>query len=241
MDAETKKKWSNIEIDNEAIKASLSDEPNFVKMVEDKMACDRINLKKGGLTELSLGESIPRETTEVFSQAQNDAMLAWMKEPSNITPAPPTGDLFEGVVTYFGKTLPSDEAKGPVRGRYNTALAQGIWDNDSLTPETISTAVTVGITNAITTVLKSPELTNLLEGMAKTKAVGGMMEALVQHGGRQGLDARTMNQNAIEMCHFAEMAFEQYRKTLKSKNEGVSDELVDAERDFRESEKETSS
>lgn len=77
-------------------------------------------------------------------------------------------------------------------------------------------------------------LTEILTGTAKAKGVSDMLAALLQHDGRNALDARHVEQNAIEITHHLEAVFDKLVSHLKDKNEGKLDpDLHNAEEEFR--------
>jgi len=87
---------------------------------------------------------------------------------------------------------------------------------------------------AIATFLTSNRLPEILEGYAKASAVNGILQGLVTHSGRGGMDARLMKQNAIEASEFIEKCFEHYSEKLAAKKMGeVDTEIHDGENDFK--------
>lgn len=103
-------------------------------------------------------------------------------------------------------------------------------DSHIVVTEELSTALATCLTTALTNVLKSPEMGQFVETLAKGKALSGMMEALVSHDGRKGLDASTMKQNAIEISHFIDQVFDKFKTRAVEKSSGeVASDLVDNE------------
>jgi len=75
-------------------------------------------------------------------------------------------------------------------------------------------------------------LTQVLTGYAKTQSVAAIANGLAAKEGRNSLDARLMNQNAIEISTFIETVYDHYAERLKGKNER-DPELKDGEADFK--------
>jgi hypothetical protein len=71
----------------------------------------------------------------------------------------------------------------------------------------------------------------VLNGYAKTQCVKDILGGLTAHSGRDGLDARTLSQNAIEIVEQVEKVFEKYSERLEGKNRDP--EVKDAETDFK--------
>lgn len=95
-------------------------------------------------------------------------------------------------------------------------------------------AVATGISQGLVAVLTSPELGQVIETIAKGKAISGMLEGLVAAEGRKGLDASVMNQNALEITHLIEKAFDKFKSRAVEVSEGERGDDVDGEKSFRE-------
>lgn len=93
----------------------------------------------------------------------------------------------------------------------------------------VSDSIAIGISKGILSIITSPEVSVFMESIAKGKALSGMMEALVQHDGRKGLDASLMKQNSIEIAHFIEQAFTQFQKRAMDVTNGTDPEIKSAE------------
>lgn len=100
----------------------------------------------------------------------------------------------------------------------------------------VSNAIATGLEKAITGVLKSPELSSFIEGLTRSKGILGVMQGLATHSGRNALDARTMDQNALEIFHLMDKAIEATKSRLQEKASGVEldPEIKDAEKEFQE-------
>lgn len=89
--------------------------------------------------------------------------------------------------------------------------------------------------NALATFVTQGGLGNLLEGYSKIAAGNGILQGLVTHSGRQGLDARTMKQNGIEAFHAMNSMQEAMKERLREQRENPElseQELHDAENEF---------
>lgn len=75
-------------------------------------------------------------------------------------------------------------------------------------------------------------LANLLSVHVRTQALQQMLGGLTQHAGRDGLDARTVEQNAVEIVAHVEAVFKKFQENLASKNK-VDPDMHDAEKDFK--------
>ena len=100
----------------------------------------------------------------------------------------------------------------------------------------VSNAIATGLEKAITGVLKSPELSSFIEGLTRSKGILGVLQGLATHSGRNALDARTMDQNAMEIYHLMDKAIEATKSRLQERASGVEldPEIKDAEKDFQE-------
>lgn len=72
----------------------------------------------------------------------------------------------------------------------------------------------------IATFVTSGGLSSLLSGVARGNAVSAMLGGLTQHAGRDGLDARTLKQNAIEIVEQIEAVFTKFEERLSAKRRG---------------------
>ncbi len=86
-------------------------------------------------------------------------------------------------------------------------------------------------TKEISTFLNGGGLANILSGYARSQAVGGILEGLASHDGRNALDARVIQQNALDMVTQVEKVFEKYGQVLEAKGKEDPD-IHDAENDY---------
>lgn len=77
-------------------------------------------------------------------------------------------------------------------------------------------------------------LQKVLSGYARAQSVTALLGGLTSHSGRNGLDARTLDQNALEIATQVEKVFAKYQEILdaKAKGEERDNEMHDAEKDF---------
>lgn len=105
-----------------------------------------------------------------------------------------------------------------------------------LLPEKVETAlVSIGEgMKAIATFLGGTTLPEIAESMAIMKTVSDIQGGLAAHGGRAALDARTINQNAIDISHLITAAFDHLKKHTEELRNGERDSrVVDAEEEFK--------
>lgn len=86
-------------------------------------------------------------------------------------------------------------------------------------------------TKEISTFLNGGGLANILSGYARSQAVGGILQGLASHDGRNALDARVIQQNALDMVTQVEKVFEKYGQILEAKGKEDPD-IHDAENDY---------
>lgn len=72
----------------------------------------------------------------------------------------------------------------------------------------------------ISTFISGGGLNKLLSGVARGNAVSSMLGGLTTHAGRNGLDARTLKQNAVEVVEQIEAVFSKFEERLAAKNKG---------------------
>jgi len=84
----------------------------------------------------------------------------------------------------------------------------------------------------VSTFVSQGGLSSLLQGYAKTNSVSSLLNGLTANAGRGGLDARFMEQNAVEITHLIEAVFDKYEKHLSEKAER-DPQIHDAEKDFK--------
>lgn len=91
-------------------------------------------------------------------------------------------------------------------------------------------------TKAIAEFLTDGGLTQVLQGYSRAQSVGGMLSGLLTNMGRHGLDARTMDQNALEIVASIEKVYDKYQEKLEAKRKGevYDDEIKDPEKSFRD-------
>lgn len=85
--------------------------------------------------------------------------------------------------------------------------------------------------NSIANFLSTGGLSSLLSGYARSQAVKDILGGLATHAGRHALDARTLDQNAVEIVEQVEAVFKKYEERLKDTNRDP--ELKDAESDYK--------
>ena len=85
----------------------------------------------------------------------------------------------------------------------------------------------------ISSFLASGGLTTMLTSIAKTQAANGVIQGLVTHSGRQGLDARFAKQNMKDAFHAIESLYDGFAERLAEKHQGTEFQEVDAEADFK--------
>lgn len=73
---------------------------------------------------------------------------------------------------------------------------------------------------------------NAVQTLVKGNGVNGILAGLAQHDGRKSLDARVMDQNALEIVEQLEKVFKKYNQRMRDL--GRSDTLVNAEDDFNQ-------
>ena len=83
----------------------------------------------------------------------------------------------------------------------------------------------------ISTFLNGGGLANILSGYARSQAVKDILGGLAAHDGRKALDARLLDQNALEIVSQVEKVFEKYGQKLESKGKEDPD-LHNAENDY---------
>lgn len=93
----------------------------------------------------------------------------------------------------------------------------------------VTNSISLAISSAVLDIISSPQVATFMESAAKGKALSGMLEALVSHDGRKGLDAQTMKQNSLEIAHFIEQAFNKFKERARDVENGVDPELKSAE------------
>lgn len=85
----------------------------------------------------------------------------------------------------------------------------------------------------ISSFIASGGLATMLTGIAKTQAANGVIQGLVTHSGRQGLDARFATQNMKDAFHSIEALYDGFAERLAEKKRGQVFEEVDAEAAFK--------
>lgn len=83
----------------------------------------------------------------------------------------------------------------------------------------------------ISTFLNGGGLATILSGYARSQAVKDILGGLAAHDGRKALDARVLEQNALDISKHVEAVFEKYAKILEAKGKQDPD-LHDAENDY---------
>ena len=84
----------------------------------------------------------------------------------------------------------------------------------------------------ITEFVSGGGLANLMSMHLRGQAVQQMLGGLTTHSGRDGLDARTIEQNALEIVSQVEAVFKKYQETLASKDK-VDPDIHDGEDEFK--------
>lgn len=106
--------------------------------------------------------------------------------------------------------------------------------NPALELETQKSKALLSISESLATIanfLSSNALPDILSAYARTNCVGGILNGLASHAGRNSLDARTLNQNALEIVEQVEAVFDKFAERLKAKSKRDPD-LHDAETDY---------
>lgn len=85
---------------------------------------------------------------------------------------------------------------------------------------------------AIATFLGGATLPQVIESAALLGSLGQILGGLTSHAGRQGLDARVIQQDAIDSTHKVISLFDKLKETLEAKRNGEFREQVNAEADF---------
>ena len=82
----------------------------------------------------------------------------------------------------------------------------------------------------ISNFLTNGGLANILSGYARSQAVKDILGGLATHDGRNALDARLLDQTALEIVTQVEKVFEKYKSKLEEKNTDL--DLHNAENDY---------
>ena len=82
--------------------------------------------------------------------------------------------------------------------------------------------------------LTSGGLSSIAQGVALSNTAASLLNGLTVHDGRQGLDARTLDQNALEIATLALKVKDQFQEKLSALAKGpVDNELHDGEADYK--------
>ena len=77
-------------------------------------------------------------------------------------------------------------------------------------------------------------LTELLKGYSQTQIVQGVLQGLAAHDGRNSLDARYLQQNALEIVHAIEAVLDKAKERTEARSEEKLDTgIKNAEDDFQ--------
>lgn len=87
---------------------------------------------------------------------------------------------------------------------------------------------------AIATFLGGSTLPQVVESAALLGAMGQVIGGLTSNAGRQGLDARAINQDSIDATHKIISLFDKLKGTLEAKKNGEFQEHVDPEERFKQ-------
>ena len=88
---------------------------------------------------------------------------------------------------------------------------------------------------SISTFLGGQTLPNVLESYSVMQCIGQALNGLLSSQGRNGLDARTIDQDAIDSTHRILKSFEHLKESIQARRSGEhSGEFVDAEQKFRD-------
>lgn len=89
--------------------------------------------------------------------------------------------------------------------------------------------------NAIATFLNSGGLTQLAQSMSLASGANSLLNGLTAHAGRNGLDARTLQQNATEIAEAVLLVHNKFKERLEamSKGEVRSPDIQDSEADYK--------
>lgn len=154
-----------------------------------------------------------------------------------------SGDWKDNSLTYVGEHVAQTReqeqmalAKSISAATAPTATAEPATLNALPVKETVEALTKIGNSlEAISTFLAGQTLPQVLESHAIMGCLGQIMNGLTANAGRQGLDARTISQDAIDGSYRILSAFDHLRKTLEERKNGErSEEIVSAEEGFAE-------
>lgn len=130
----------------------------------------------------------------------------------------------------------SGESKGTSLAVMGSPL--GTWDS-SVAPAPIpAEAVTALVSIAsslesISTFLGGQTLPNVLKSYSIMQCIGQVLNGLTANGGREGLDARTIDQDATDATHRILKAFSHLEESIEARRNGEhSGEVLDAQAEF---------
>lgn len=112
-------------------------------------------------------------------------------------------------------------------------------ESPMVTPQDISlmqAQAATSIANSLAVIssfIASGGLATMLTGIAKTQAANGVIQGLVTHSGRNGLDARFATQNMKDAFHSIEALYDGFAERLAEKKRGQAFEEVDAEAGYK--------
>lgn len=94
-------------------------------------------------------------------------------------------------------------------------------DKEIAIANTQALAVAAKALNQISNFIACGGFSNLLQGYARSQSVTSILGGLAAHDGRNSLDARVLDQNALEMPYAIEKIFKQFAKHLSSQEREV--------------------
>lgn len=130
-----------------------------------------------------------------------------------------------------------DGGRGESKGRNNSitlvpASSLPSFQAQQTESQVIIAEAMTAIAQAISALPRAIE--NAVQTLVKGNGVNGILAGLAQHDGRKSLDARIMDQNALEIVEQLEKVFKKYNTRMRDLNR--SDTLVDAEADYKKAE-----
>lgn len=99
-------------------------------------------------------------------------------------------------------------------------------DKEIAVANTQALTVAAKALNTIANFIAGGGFNNLLQGYARSQSVTAILGGLASNDGRKSLDARTMDQNALEMPIAIEKVFKAYEQRLIDLSLGKSDAIV---------------
>lgn len=148
---------------------------------------------------------------------------------------------------FYGDSITSNRATDPLHGALTneSPTLKLLTQNSALsvaekraaielqTKQTQALETLAQSTAVIAKFLEGGGLTSVLQGYSKGLAINGILQGLVQSQGRGGLDARFINQNAVDAYHAIDKAYDAFASRLAEKAEANLDpEIHNAEAEY---------